>query len=31
MGIGEEKSYNELELVSEISILKLISRSSNAE
>lgn len=31
MGIGEEKSCNELELVSEISILKLIFRSSNAE
>ena len=31
MGIGEEKSYNEFVLVSEISILKLISRSSSAK
>ena len=30
MGIGEEKSCNELELVSEISILESISRSSSA-
>lgn len=30
MGIGEEKSYNELVLVSEISILESISRSSSA-